>query len=74
MGSLHRDVLTVDLTLYCSDLNGGSSLAGTQENQFVLDRQNGTLTNLNDDPVPVPNVFHRISQPVEIENEYQRRW
>jgi hypothetical protein len=25
-------------------------------------RGNGTLTNINDDPGPVPNVFHRISR------------
>lgn len=61
-GSVLRDVLTVELTLYCSNLDGTSSLAGTQLNKFVLDRRNGTLTNLNDDPVPVPNVFHRISK------------
>jgi hypothetical protein len=61
-GSVVRDVLTVEFTLYCSNLDGTSSLAGTQVNEFVLDRRNGTLTNLNDDPVPVPNVFHRISR------------
>jgi hypothetical protein len=62
VGSIYHDVLTVDLSLYCSNLDGTSSPAGTQENKFVLDRRNGTLTNINDDPVPVPNVFHRISQ------------
>ena len=68
VGSIDRQVLTVEFTLYCSNLDGSSTLAGSQENEFVLDRRNGTLTNLNDDPPPeplsvnVPNVFHRISQ------------
>jgi hypothetical protein len=62
VGSIERDVLTVDLTLYCSNLDGTSTQDGTQANEFVLDRKNRTLTNKNDDPVPVPNVFHRISQ------------
>jgi hypothetical protein len=62
MGSIADNTLTVELTLYCSNLNGTSTLAGTQENAFVLDRRNRTLTNLNDDPVPVPNVFHKISK------------
>jgi hypothetical protein len=62
LGSIKGDVLTVELTLYCSNLDGTSTLAGTQVNEFVLDRRNRTLTNINDDPVPVPNVFHRISQ------------
>jgi len=61
-GSVMHNVLTVEFTLYCSNLDGTSSLAGTQVNEFVLDRRNGTLTNLNDDPVPAPNVFHRISR------------
>ena len=61
-GLIERDVLTVEFTLFCSNLNGTSNQAGTQLNKFVLDRHNGTLTNLNDDPVPVPNVFHKISQ------------
>jgi hypothetical protein len=61
-GSALRDVVTVELTLYCSNLDGTSSLAGSQVNEFILDRRNATLTNLNDDPVPVPNVFHRISK------------
>jgi hypothetical protein len=61
-GSIARDVLTVEFTLFCSNLNGASNQAGTQLNKFVLDRLNGTLTNLNDDPVPVPNVFHKISR------------
>jgi len=55
-------MLTVELTLYCSNLDGTSTLAGTQENAFALDRRNGTLTNINDDPVPVPNGFHKISR------------
>jgi hypothetical protein len=62
VGSIKRDMLTVELTLYCSNLDGTSTLAGTQENAFALDRRNGTLTNINDDPVPVPNVFHKISR------------
>jgi len=61
-GSVHHDVLSVDLTLCCSNLDGTCTEAGTQSNEFVLDRGNGTLTNLNDDPLPVPNVFHRISK------------
>lgn len=61
-GSVLRDTLTVELTLYCSNLDGTSTLAGAQANAFVLDRRSGTLTNLNDDPVPAPNVFHRISR------------
>jgi hypothetical protein len=60
--SIKHGVLTVDLTLYCSNLDGTSTLAGTQVNEFVMDRRSGTLTNINDDPVPVPNVFHRISR------------
>ena len=62
VGSIKGDVLKVVLTLYCSNLDGTSTLAGPQKNKFVLDRRNGTLTNINDDPVPVHNVFHRISQ------------
>jgi len=62
VGSIKRNVLTVEFSLYCSNLDGTSTLAGTQVNEFVLDTRNGTLTNINDDPVPVPNVFHRISQ------------
>ena len=62
IGEIDRRVLTVELTLYCSNLDGTSELAGSQVNQFVLDRKSGTLTNLNDDPVPFHNVFHRISQ------------
>ena len=62
VGSIKRDVLTVELSLYCSNLDGTSTMAGTQVNEFVLDSGNRTLTNINDDPVPVPNVFHRISQ------------
>jgi hypothetical protein len=62
VGSIEHDVLTVEFTLYCSNLDGTSSEAGTQVNKFVLNNKNKTLTNINDDPVPVPNVFHRISQ------------
>jgi hypothetical protein len=63
VGSIDGQVLSVDLTLFCSNLDGTSDLAGPpQENTFVLDRKNGILTNLNDDPNPVPNVFHRISK------------
>lgn len=62
VGSIKGDTLTVELTLSCSNLDGTSDVAGTQENLFVLDRKNGTLTNLNDDPVPVPNVFHKVSR------------
>lgn len=62
VGSIKGNTLTVELTLYCSNLNGTSTLIGTQENAFVLDRGNGTLTNINNDPVPVPNVFHKISR------------
>jgi len=62
VGSINGDTLKVELALYCSNLDGTSSSAGTQENAFVFDRRNGTLTNINDDPVPVPNVFHKISQ------------
>ena len=62
MGSIQGDTLTVELTLNCSNLDGTSTMVGTQENAFVLDRRNGTLTNINDDPVPVPNVFHKISK------------
>jgi len=61
-GSITGHALNVELTLSCSNLDGTSSLMGTQENEFVLDRRNSTLTNINDDPVPVPNVFHRISR------------
>ena len=61
VGSIDRYVLTVELALYCSNLYGSSTLAGSQMNEFVLDRRNGTLTNINDDPVPAPNVFHKIS-------------
>ena len=61
-GSTDGDTLTVELTLYCSNLDGTSTLAGVQLNAFVLDRKNGTLTNINDDPGPAPNVFHKISQ------------
>jgi hypothetical protein len=62
VGSIQGDVLTVELTLSCSNLDGTSDKAGTQENEFVFDHKNGTLTNNNDDPTPVSNVFHRISR------------
>lgn len=62
VGSIDHDVLTVELTLHCSNLDGTSVLAGSQENKFVLDSRNNTLTNINDDPTPLPNVFHRISK------------
>ena len=61
VGSIEGPVLEVELTLYCLDLYGTSYLAGSQANEFVLDRRNGTLININDDPVPVHNVFHRLS-------------
>ena len=62
VGSIKGDTLNVELTLNCSNLDGTSTPRGTQENAFVLDRRNGTLTNFNDDPVPVRNVFHNISR------------
>jgi hypothetical protein len=62
VGSVQGDTLTVELTLNCSNFDGTSTMAGTQQNEFVLDRRGGTLTNINNDPVPVPNVFHKISQ------------
>jgi len=61
-GSIDRRVLTVELTLYCSNSYGTSVLAGSQLNEFVLDRRNGTLTNINDDPVTFRNVFHKMSR------------
>jgi hypothetical protein len=62
VGSIDGDVLTVDLSLSCSNLDGTTTPAGSQLNKFVLDPKNKTLTNLNDDPVPVHNVFFKISQ------------
>jgi hypothetical protein len=62
VGWIAGDTLNVELTLYCSNLDGTSSMGGVQQNAFVLDRRNGILTNINNDPVPVPNVFHKISQ------------
>lgn len=62
VGSIELRVLTVELTLYCSNLDGTSTLAGSQLNEFVFDRSHSTLTNINDDPVPVSNVFHKISE------------
>jgi hypothetical protein len=61
-GTVRPNVLSVELTLWCSNLDGTSTLAGSQANEFVLDHRTGTLTNLNDDPVDFPNVFHRISR------------
>ena len=60
-GTVVGRVLTVELSLCCST-PAGCVPAGSQPNKFVLDRRNGTLTNLNDDPLPAPNVFHRISR------------
>lgn len=67
-GTIKRNVLTVVLTLRCE----GASEAASQPNEFVLDRRNGTLTNLNDDfdalpptdvpPALTPNVFHKVSR------------
>ena len=44
------------------DLNDGS----TQLNEFVLNRKNNTLTNVNDDLLPAPKVFHRISRQASL--------
>ena len=67
-GTIKRNVLKVTLTLRCIDAEKSLS----QDNKFVLDRRNGILTNKNDDseseppsdvePLPVYNVFHRISR------------
>jgi hypothetical protein len=62
VGSIQGNALTVELTLSCSNLDGTSTPAGSQMNEFVLDPKNKTLTNQNDDPVPVPNVFFKVSQ------------
>jgi hypothetical protein len=62
VGSIEHNVLAVELTLHCSNLDGTPVLVGSQENEFVLDRRSNTLTNINDDPTPVPNVFHKISK------------
>jgi len=62
VGWIAGDTLNVDLTLNCSNLDGTSSIAGVQQNSFVLDRRNGILTNINNDPVTVRNLFHKISQ------------
>ncbi|MEC4674770.1 MAG: hypothetical protein VST68_11325 [Nitrospirota bacterium] len=59
--SIKRNVLTVNLTLTCTEDMGMQSDPISQENEFVLDRRNGTLTNNNDDNLEFPNVFHRIS-------------
>ena len=60
-GSIERRELSVVLTLTCTTPDGPSAPL-SQLNKFVLDRKNGTLTNINDDPVPVPNLFHKISK------------
>ena len=60
-GSITRRELIVELTLICTTPDGPSAPL-SQLNKFVLDRKNGTLTNINDDPVPVPNLFHKISK------------
>jgi hypothetical protein len=55
-------VLTVDISLSCSNLDGTTTAAGSQLNKFVWNPKNKTLTNLNNDPVPVHNVFFKVSQ------------
>ena len=66
VGSITRNVLAVDFTLYCDPFVLGMEdiPTGTQLNFFKLDRGNGTLTNANDDPKRkgLENVFHRISK------------
>ena len=66
VGWINRNVLSVELTLYCDpfDPKLPDDPDGTQENEFVLDRRNGTLTNFNDDSLrnDLRNVFHRISK------------
>jgi hypothetical protein len=67
-GSIKRNVLSVALKLRCADGTGHPA----QDNLFILDRRNGTLTNENNDfdgdltsfeePKPVFNVFHKISR------------
>ena len=54
-GSIDKDVLSVVLTLTCAEANFA------QFNEFVLDRRNGTLININTDPNP-SNIFHKISR------------
>jgi hypothetical protein len=66
VGSIKRNVLTVGLTLNCSNLDGTSTLAGTQENELVLDRGNKTLTNINHDPVPVPLVIQQTQNLIYV--------
>jgi len=61
-GRIRGDILSVELTLRCTNPDGTSDVAGSQENEFVLDRRRGTLTNRNDDPVDFPGVFFRISR------------
>ncbi len=60
-GTINGRVLTVELSLCCTTPSGCTP-AGSQLNEFVLNRRDRTLTNLNDDPVPQPNVFHKISK------------
>ena len=62
VGSIDGNVLTVNLSLACSNPDGTTTPAGSQLNKFVLNPRNKTLTNLNDDPVPVRNVFFKVSQ------------
>ena len=59
-GSIQGRELTVVLTLTCTTPDGPAAPL-MQLNKFVLE-SNGTLTNINDDPGPVANVFHRISK------------
>ena len=60
-GSIMGRELTVVLTLTCTTPDGPSAPL-SQLNMFVFDSSNSTLTNFNDDPGPVANVFHRISK------------
>ncbi len=58
-GSIEGRELIVVLTLNCTT-PAAPAAPLSQLNEFVLE-SNGTLTNINDDPGPVANVFHRIS-------------
>jgi hypothetical protein len=66
VGSIKRNVLTVDFTLYCDPFVPDVEDIPTAEqlNYFELDRRNGTLTNSNEDPKRkgLENVFHKISK------------
>jgi len=66
VGSIKRNVLTVDFTLYCDpfDPDHEDIPTATQLNYFELDRRNGTLTNSNVDPKRegLENVFYKISK------------